>query len=264
MIYPEQQYQELDILSNFYWKVKPLSFLFKTLFLDLQVTRWQTFVCLLWRMIFSPQGKSRNAKGIKLGCVPLHNSYFATVSPFDYFAPLRVGLLLLQGAKFTRGIPTDHSDSRSDKVRHKKYSWLKIIFLSYRSSRGWILANIDHHPTINWLICKDHREFSFKSTMHWHSRSLGYVRIPFTNIRTYLKRRIWSVPTTSWKSSWPRRNGLWGFALRIHHYLDIHLLLASWVEQRDVGSGPAVLRRCASTLNSPRPAGFVKRCKVLA
>ena len=34
--YPEQQqYQEVNILSNFYRKVKPLSFLFKTLFLVL-------------------------------------------------------------------------------------------------------------------------------------------------------------------------------------------------------------------------------------
>ena len=52
----------------------------------------------------------------------------------------------------------------------------------------------------------------------------------------------------------------------ISYVVNVHrdLLLASRVEQRDVGSGPAVLRRCASTLNSPRPAGFVKRCKVLA
>ena len=83
-----------------------------------------------------PKGRTGMRKGL---CWTVSSStilIFATVSPLNHFAPPRVGLLLLQGAKFTRGIPTDHSDSRSDKVRHKKYLWLKIIFLSYRSSRG--------------------------------------------------------------------------------------------------------------------------------
>ena len=127
----------------------PLSFFLQntSLFCKLLVDKF-LFACFEGRYSV-PKGRAGMRKGL---CWTVSHStilIFATVSPLDHFAPPRVGLLLLQGAKFTRGIPTDHSDSRSDKVRHKKYLRLKIIFLSYRSSRGWILADIDPHPTIN-------------------------------------------------------------------------------------------------------------------
>ena len=136
--------------QKFYRKVNmPLSFFFKTPLPCFASYSLTNFCLLALKDDSVPKGRAGMRKGL---CWTVSSStilIFATVSPLDHFAPPRVGLLLLQGAKFTRGIPTDHSDSRSDKVRHKKYLRLKIIFLSYRSSRGWILANIDHHPTIN-------------------------------------------------------------------------------------------------------------------
>ena len=150
--------------QKFYRKViMPLSFFFKTplpCFASYSLTNF----CLLALKddIQSPREEQECERDCA-GLCPTPQFLFCHRVPARPFCATTGGPSPSRGAKFTRGIPTDHSDSQSDKARHKKYSWLRIIFLSNRSSRGWILADIDPHPTINWWICKDHGVFFFKS-----------------------------------------------------------------------------------------------------